>query len=175
MYHAQAASPIACAKRVREAPNRVLEPLLKLPSPRVWPNLRNRPFIGPFIEVKLFRSSIIGVALVLLSAAGGCGQLFSPAGKPMTQPSPISRARPGDPTGPGQIVSADTPEGCRIEKFLVPSPSMGRDIRAGVVLPPAYQLEPSCRLLLPTSLPRPPEPLFEGQEQSWPSVVSFDR
>ena len=35
-----------------------------------------------------------------------------------------------------------SPEGCRIEKFTIPSPSMKRDIRVVVVLPPEYDKHP---------------------------------
>lgn len=37
---------------------------------------------------------------------------------------------------------ATSPEGCRIEKFTIPSPSMKRDIRVVVVLPPEYDKHP---------------------------------
>ena len=41
--------------------------------------------------------------------------------------------------------SADIEDGCLIERFNVPSPSMEREIRAVAVLPPAYENEPDRR------------------------------
>ena len=38
-----------------------------------------------------------------------------------------------------------SPEGCSIEKFTVPSKAMGREIRTVVVLPPAYAREGGAR------------------------------
>ena len=41
--------------------------------------------------------------------------------------------------------SSVSPEGCTIEKFRVLSPSMGREIKAAVVLPPEYKEHPEKR------------------------------
>jgi len=38
-----------------------------------------------------------------------------------------------------------TPEGCQLQRFTVPSPSMERDIRVAIVLPPAYEANPEKR------------------------------
>jgi len=38
-----------------------------------------------------------------------------------------------------------TPEGCRIERYTIPSPCMKRDIRVAVVLPPDYDARPEER------------------------------
>ena len=48
-------------------------------------------------------------------------------------------------TPAGQKETTVAPEGCTIEKFTVPSKSMGREIKAVVVLPPEYAQKPEAR------------------------------
>lgn len=52
---------------------------------------------------------------------------------------------PGWATAPAMPERSYTPEGCIIERFAVPSPSMGRVIRGVIVLPPAYATDPERR------------------------------
>ncbi len=47
-------------------------------------------------------------------------------------------AGPAQPASKAAVETSVSPEGCPIEKFLVRSPSMKRDIRVVVVLPPGY-------------------------------------
>lgn len=77
--------------------------------------------------------------LVLLAAvatflAAGCARLGVVKGGQAT-----AEAATG---GTAAQVSAD---GCRVEPFTVPSPAMKREIRALVLLPPAYDAEPARR------------------------------
>lgn len=70
--------------------------------------------------------------------------------KPSAKPSDAAktaepvRAEPGQAAASGKTVET-MPEGCVREFFTVPSPSMKRDIRAVVVLPPEYSKKPEAR------------------------------
>jgi len=58
-------------------------------------------------------------------------------------PSPAPKAPATAPAAAPSVV--ETPEGCTIEKLDVPSPSMKRQIRAVVVLPPGYKQDAEKR------------------------------
>jgi enterochelin esterase-like enzyme len=63
----------------------------------------------------------------------------APAAGATTNAAPAAIKPPPAPFVPG---TATTPEGCTRENFYVHSPSMGRDIRACVLLPPEYAAHP---------------------------------
>lgn len=84
------------------------------------------------------------LAVFILSVATGTAMAdnttnTAPTSAPSTNASPMKQGSPTESFIPGTTTS---PEGCTIESFFVHSPSMDRDIRACVVLPPEYAANP---------------------------------
>ena len=85
-----------------------------------------------------FTTVTLLMAVVVLAALTFDARAADPA------PQPAAATSPAKPAAIKRLMddTTTTPEGCTIEKFRIVSPSMNREIKALVVLPPEYKDHP---------------------------------